>query len=327
MSRLPVDLVRYYASHSPISDPGPYTGLFDDLPTTIPALCQVIQGLMIHRGFLAFYDLEMSDERADEADLRYVSGMVSRIMELDDRPLTRSRPPEKRLIIVCRDFATMLCAMLRHQGIPARARCGFAGYFGGCPETTAGFNVDHWVCEVWSADEERWMLVDAEVDENERDFCQVEIDTLDVPRDQFLVAGRAWELCRSGEADPDDFGLGPDSMHGLWYVQSQLVRDLAAMNKMELLCWDCWGLGHAGPDDSPSPEDAALLDRVAALTQGANEAFDGLHAIYEENDRLRVPSVITSYSFSGDHPRPVDLPREQGRFRSPARGPQPVPSD
>jgi hypothetical protein len=288
-----------------VTDPGDHAALFDDLPTTVPALCEVIQGLMIHRAFTDFYGLQVANDRSEEAELRHVSDLLSRIVELDDRPLASARPPEKRLLIVCRDFATMLCAMLRHQGVPARARCGFARYFGRCPDSTPGFNVDHWVCEVWDAVEQRWVFVDAEVDESERQFCHIEIDPLDVPRDQFLVAGRAWQLCRSGQARPDDFGLAPDSMHGLWYVQSQLVRDLAAMNKMELLCWDCWGLGHADPNEDLSAEDLALLDRVAALTQAGSEAFPALRAIYEHNQRLRVPPVIISYSQAG--PRQVDL--------------------
>jgi hypothetical protein len=157
------------------------------------------------------------------------------------------------------------------------------------------------------------MLVDAEVDENERDFCHIQIDTLDVPRDQFLVAGKAWQLCRSGEANPDDFGLAPDSMHGLWYIQSQLVRDLAAMNRMELLCWDCWGLGNADPKEDPSASNTILLDRVAALTQRGNEAFGALRAIYEHNEHLRVPPVIISYTGAG--PRRIDLTSREGRAR------------
>ncbi|MGD8998307.1 MAG: transglutaminase-like domain-containing protein [Anaerolineae bacterium] len=305
MDEAPASPLGYYASQGPITDPGAFAALFDGLPRAVPALCEVVQGLMIHRAFAEFYGLAVSDERSEDAELRHVSHLLSRIIEVDGRLLASPRPPEKRLLIVCRDFATMLCAMLRHQGIPARARCGFARYFGQCPDSTPGFNVDHWVCEIWDPNEERWVLVDAEVDENERGFCHIEIDTLDVPRDQFLVAGRAWQLCRSGHANPDDFGLAPDSMHGLWYIQSQLVRDLAAMNKMELLCWDCWGLGHADPNEDLLAQDMALLDRVAVLTQAGNEAFTELRAIYEYNQQLRVPSVVISYD--GAEPRQVDL--------------------
>ena len=38
---------------------------------------------------------------------------------------------------------------------------------------------------------------------------RIGFDPFDVPRDQFVVGGRAWQLCRAGEADPDTFGLAP----------------------------------------------------------------------------------------------------------------------
>jgi hypothetical protein len=35
-----------------MTDPGDFAWLFDDLSPTIPALCEVDQGLMIHHAFL-----------------------------------------------------------------------------------------------------------------------------------------------------------------------------------------------------------------------------------------------------------------------------------
>lgn len=288
----------YYGCHSAITDPREHAGLFEGLPTGIPALCKVVQGVLMHYDVTHLYGLELSEERKEERELRHVAKMLARIHELDDRPLTAPRPPEKQLAINCRDFATMLCAMLRHQGISARARCGFAAYFGG-PSLKADFWYDHWVCEYWKADEQRWVLVDAEVDEIEREFYQVTIDTHDVPRDQFLVAGKAWQLCHAGEVDPNRFGLDPNGMRGMWYIQSQLVRDFASLNKMELLCWDCWGLGDRGPDSDVSAEEIALLGRVAALTLADIAAFPKLRSTYENDARLRVPSVVKSYTSKG----------------------------
>ena len=60
----------YYAHHGPITDPGEHTALFDDLPSTIPALCEVVQDLMVHRSFADFYGLEVPEERKQEAELR-----------------------------------------------------------------------------------------------------------------------------------------------------------------------------------------------------------------------------------------------------------------
>lgn len=38
----------YYAHPGPMTNPGEHTNLFDGLPTNIPALCQVVQGLLLH---------------------------------------------------------------------------------------------------------------------------------------------------------------------------------------------------------------------------------------------------------------------------------------
>ena len=96
------------------------------------------------------YDLEVPKARIDaESGLRSVDEMLSRLRVLDPRPLTVTRPPESRLLGTCRHFATLLCAILRHQCRPARACCGFANYF--IPDRYE----DHWVCEVHLSDEER----------------------------------------------------------------------------------------------------------------------------------------------------------------------------
>ncbi len=60
---------------------------------------------------------------------------------------------------------------------------------------------------------------------------KIAFDPLDVPRDQFIVGGQAWKLCRSGQADPDQFGIF--DMHGLWFVRGDFLRDVAALNKTE----------------------------------------------------------------------------------------------
>lgn len=70
----------------------------------------------------------------------------------------------------------------------------------------------------------------------------VEFNTHDMSRDQFFVAGKAWQLCRGGQANPDRFALDT-SDSGREYIASQFVRDLVCLNKMELLEWDCWGVG------------------------------------------------------------------------------------
>jgi hypothetical protein len=278
--------LKYYAGQGLITDPGEHASLFDGLPAELPALCRAVQGLLLHIFWAERYGVSLTDERRQEVQLRHVARMLTRLRELDDRPLSIARPPERRLVGNCRDFSTLLCAILRHQGVPARARCGFGVYF------TPGHYEDHWVCECWNAAEQRWVMVDAQLDEVQRQVLGIAFDPCDVPRDQFLPGGKGWQLCRAGQADPDCFGIF--DMHGLWFVRGDMVRDLASLNKVELLPWDCWGLIE-GEDKSLSQDDMALLDRVAALTLAGNEAFPALRALYEDEARLRVPPVIRTW--------------------------------
>jgi hypothetical protein len=297
MSESIANPLDYYARHGPITRPGPFAELLDGLSVEVPAICQIVQGLLMHFGFAQpLYGLELSDEKKEERELRHVANMLARIHELDERPLKLPRPPEKRLMVNCRDLAVLSCAILRHQRVPARARRGFAAYFRG-PLSKPDFYVDHWLCEYWQADERRWVLFDAELGHPEREYCRVTIDTCDVPRDQFWVAGKAWQMCRAGQADPNCFGFQDE--HGEWFIQDSLVQDLAALNKMELLCWDGWALADREPGDGVSAEDATLLDRVAAVTLADNSAFLEMRALYENDARLRVPGVINSYTRTG----------------------------
>jgi hypothetical protein len=279
-----------FAAQSMITDPGPQAAMLDGLPTALPALVRTVQGLLIHVFWAEQYGVQLTAEQREEVQLRLVERQLGRILAIDPRPLTEARPPEKRLVGNCRDFSVLLSAMLRRQGVPARARCGFGRYF--VPDQY----IDHWVCEVWNAAQQRWILVDAQLDELQQDKLGIRFDTLDVPRDQFIVGGHAWQLCRSGQADPDAFGIM--DMHGLWFVRGDFVRDVASLNKVELLPWDSWGIIEGG-DEELSAADYAFLDHLAALTSGDVPNYDQVRALYENDARLRVPATIYSYTEAG----------------------------
>jgi hypothetical protein len=123
----------------------------------------------------------------------------------------------------------------------------------------------------------------------------IPFDPLDVPREQFIGGGLAWQMCRSGAADPDSFGIF--DMHGLGFIRGDFIRDVAALNKVELLPWDCWGLIlHPNLDD---PSDLSLLDTLADLTRGDAPDFEQVRRLYESDPRLRVDDEIQSYIDGG----------------------------
>lgn len=284
--------LEYYACPGKMSDPKAFFGLFHELPTDIPELCQVVQGILLH-GFLAErYGVTLSEARKQELHIRPVSEQLARIWELEEHPLTMPRAPEKRVIGTCRDFSLMFCSMLRHQGIPARARCGFATYF------LAERYEDHWICEYWNSQEERWVMVDPQIDHLQQEEFDIHMNILDLTSEDFLSGANAWQRCRSGQADPNRFGIR--DMRGLWFIRGNLVRDLASLNKMELLPWDLWGIIEE-QDENLSEQDQHFLDQIAALILADNPAFPELRSTYEEDVRVRVPSVIRTYLETGVH--------------------------
>lgn len=279
---------RFYAEQGIITDPSEYADKLQNLPRDISALVKVVQGLLIHVFWTERYGLNLSEERKQEVQLRKVRLQLQRIFELDGSPLQNPRPLERRLAGNCRDFATLLCSFLRSQGIPARARCGFGAYF------RPGTYEDHWVCEYWHDGEKRWVLVDAQLDDLQRKVLGIRFDNLDVPRNEFIVGGKAWHWCRQGKADPNDFGIF--DMRGLGFIRGDFVRDIAALNKVELLPWDCWGL--AGPDSELTEADLEFLDHCAPLTMDANVDSAKVRELYLD-PRLQVPAKIRSYTQAG----------------------------
>lgn len=270
----------FYRQPATMSATGQCAPLFDGLPRDIGALTRIVQGLLIHEHIAPAYGVSLTGAQHAEAHLRPVESMLERIAAHDATPIAAARPAGERLVCVCRHFTLLLVAMLRSQGVPARARCGFGAYF------EKGKFFDHWVTEYWNAAQARWVLVDAQIDERQRELFKIEIDTLDVPRDQFLIAGDAWRLCRAGKADPKVFGIL--DMFGLWFIASNVIRDLASLNNREMLPWDTWGIMTRVDKDL----DIELLDRLAALTREPDAHFDELRAVYEKDKRLRVPDVV-----------------------------------
>jgi transglutaminase-like putative cysteine protease len=288
--------LAYYTRPSAMTSGGRYASLFDPLPRDVAALAAVAQGLLIHEHIAAAYGVTLTDEDRDSVHTRPVEQLLERIITRDDRPLVTSRAVAERVAGNCRHFTVLMVAMLRAQGTPARARCGFGAYF------VHGLFEDHWVCEYWHAGQERWRLVDAQIDEKQRGMFRIDFDLTDVPRDRFLVAGDAWARCRAGAADPKAFGLSPLNEAGDWWIAGNLMRDAAALDNIELLPWDCWG-AMPKPEEQIGEDRAALFDRLAALTQDPDAAFAELRRLCREDERIRVPSAV--YNAVRDRAEPI----------------------
>jgi hypothetical protein len=273
-----MDELAYYRGHSRVTDPGAGRHLLTGLPARPAALAEVIGGVLVHRDGTRPFGFTLPERRRDEADTRWVAAILDRLGTLDERR------PEDRFAGTCRDFTVLLCAMLREAGVPARARAGFAGYF------TDGFFDDHWVVEVWD-DDRGWHLVDAQIASAPKGtYTAADVDPLDVPRDAFLVGGQAWQECRTGGRDPDRIGTSAAGLTGMWEVQGNVVRDLAALNRVETLPWDEWGLIPIHYDRL-EPADITLLDDIAAVSAAGGPPRQAADA-YRSDPRLPAPAPL-----------------------------------
>ncbi len=135
--------------------------------------------------------------------------MVEKMREIDEGAPGKRRLLHKRLIGNFRDFSVLLTAVLRTKGIPAQARCGFSTYFNPMFE-------DHWVVECWEDDNDRWRMVDPQLDDFQREELNIDFDSDDMPAGQFLTGAQAWRLVRAQKEDPEDFGIF--DMRGLRFI-------------------------------------------------------------------------------------------------------------
>ena len=290
--------LAFYATHSTFSAPGELADHYADLPHDPTQLARISRDLLIHRmeGDL-FGHTHPADRLHNDAETRYIDDILRLLVTRNNAPLHVRREAEDRFVGTCRDFSLLLCSFLRQAGIPARIRSGFADYFG-----SDGFHCDHVVTEYW--DEERgWLFADSQLaDPAITAHWNADFDPMDVPRDRFLVAGKAWQAIREGGADPKTFGLHPPQEGPFWgerFVAGNIRLDLAALNKVETLLWDEWGMDEGKPGTPLSEPARELYDR-AALVSGDDVPFDAARKLFTEDDTLRTPkTVLCSAPYNG----------------------------
>lgn len=268
----------YFSQPGPLTNFGEQRDLSLALPVELPALVDALQHLTLHIFWQERYGIKLDEVREAEVQLRPCSAKLKRLLELDPRSLDQPRPLEQRLLCNCRDISVLFAAILRARGVPARARCGFGTYI------TPGRYVDHWMTEVWDGAGERWRRVDAQLDALQRGVLKIDFDPLDMPEGKFVLAGDAWRMCRAGHADPDLFGIF--QWHGWDFIRGNVFRDLLALNKVELLPWDSWGLLNT-PFAECTPEQQALVDEAAHISAASDAA--ACHSFYQRNPDFQAP--------------------------------------
>jgi hypothetical protein len=112
MNNSNMDNLQRWISHSPKSDPGRYLEKITALSSDVGSVICLIQGLLVHGDLAAEYGL---DPAKLSPTVRKTLSMVERLQDVlqrDGRPFEAERPPERRSLGTCRDFALMLCSIL-----------------------------------------------------------------------------------------------------------------------------------------------------------------------------------------------------------------------
>ena len=297
------------AEHSRYTDPGRCSALLDQLPHDIGELTAVVRNVIQHywgtNGGLP------DPSRLAEGDHRWLDRLLATDQQRFGTPLTTERPGAERVAGCCRDFTLLTVAALRHRGVPARSRIGFASYL------EPGHHSDHVVVEHWNG--ERWVLLDSEFapgPEWSFDITDLPpISTADDP-DQavFSSAAQVWTAYRAGAIDVEKYGVSPVHapelpLRGAWFVRNYVLLELAHRQGDELLLWDTWGAMSLELDG-----DLGLVDDIAALLTAADAGSESaemeLSDRYLTDPRLHPGATVFSYSPTGV-PATVDLSTRQ----------------
>ena len=271
--------LSFYAAPGVMTTAGELAYLLDPLPRDIPGLCQVVQGLLIQPLLAELYAVDLTSTQKKEVNIRPALDMLRLMHQLDPRPLATQRPANERVVGTCRDHAVLLATFLRHQGRPARVRPGFAAYLG--PDLIH----DHSITEVWEPDPGQWLQVDAQIDAIQAKHLQLTFDPTHLPGGQFFTAAQAWAACRAGKAKSGSFGANR-KRRGWAFLRAQLLREMAALNKVEVLAGENWWDLGAKSEDQLNADERKFLDQIAAAANTEN--FEELHILFDD-PRFRDP--------------------------------------
>lgn len=256
-----MDTLTYFASQSPITDPGKHGDLIAAMPKTIPEICSAVQGLC--QNYKTWYSVKIGTEQLLLSNDHYVSDIIGNVLRKDKSPLTEARGEEERIFASSADYVSLFCAIARHNGIPARKRVGYK---------VSDMYVAYDIAEYW--DGSAWQQADAA---GMLDGCK------------FVYAAEAWQAWRKGELC--ECQLRGDPARGAEVLRACLMLDLAAVNKMEMLNWDRYGW-MLTPVMYQSSRAMAVLDEVAGLLLDVDANLEALQAVYTREEGLEVPHAV-----------------------------------
>jgi hypothetical protein len=256
-------ILDFYRQYSPNTEPGEYGYLYKKLPTGLMELCVRIKKQLIHPNRIGDFP-ELAGMRYEDETVYSVKDMLSELVKRNPKGLVDERSPKERLRLSCRFHSLLLASILKSRGIPTRVRVGFADYLS---PPGYGKSIDHWICEVWDKNREKWILVDP-------DLCRVDFD-----RSEFHFAGDVWRKVRASKDNPERYGSV--RWWGMDYIKANVLHDLYCVMNNELIYWE--GPAHARKNVSAFDDgDYAILDILSSLLSDVDRNIDAIRALSKD---------------------------------------------
>lgn len=290
------ELIRkHYLAYGPFTYPGLYGEYFRSLPDDPGELSRLLSRQIIHRVTLA------QGNRFANADLRYgdmtqwpwhrsaceddiyltAPAMAAGLFRLDERGFVEHRRVEHKLVLTCRFVAVLVSSIYKAKGIPCRSRAGFAPYI------RPGISMDHWINQVWSDGEGRWITFDAD---GLYDGLDLPLTPYDMEPGQFDWAAEVWRKIRSGEEDGARFVYADNlGTCGLRAAARYLVYDFHALmnNEISYVFHPRYLDGFLHHGEALDEEYLTELDRLAELLLKPDENLAELTRWWETRRHFR----------------------------------------
>jgi len=259
------DELRLYADQTERTDPGEFTFLYEKLPRSYDSLNRLIKCQLVH-------PLEAAERGANPHELSQdgriltVEGMLAELYSLDSNGLNYNRKYDDRLVVACYHHAILLASMLRYQGIPVRIRAGYSRFF----EDKFGVRFSHVVCEAWSDEERRWIMLDPDR------------ELVDMDENDWDMAGKAWFKLKEGKYDPQKYTSSVSKgLKGTVYLMALDAEFVSGNEKIY------WKLPKTVLEDFEDfedlgPEKTAQLEQLAEYLLDPDQKVDSIRIMLRQ---------------------------------------------
>lgn len=270
---------------------GNYRELIRALPDSVPAIGRLVCDQITHPSM--FYTspspyledtyfgpfASYPKRRFKNEDELYItaSAMIAGILRLDEAGFTPNKDVTKRITVSCRHASVLFSAILKAKGIPCRSRAGFMDF-----GNEGDSYMEHWVNEYWDADENRWVLVDADgYYEYEQRFGYSQFD---LPRRKFVTASEAWLGLRQNTLSKPLNLFSPNLLDG---VCEYLMMDFHALMNNEIF-YSYQPLYLRGGAHSLPESDLRELDHLAELLAEPDKNLAQIEQLWAANEKLSI---------------------------------------